>query len=66
MNAHHFMRTSLRVDANGTPTLRIILAADWKLILIGPLASFFLAGILIAVFTKGLDSRTVRTLRLCR
>lgn len=54
MNALNFMRTSLRVDANGTPTLRSILAADWKLILIGALTSFFLASILISGIREGL------------
>ncbi|WP_256580292.1 sugar translocase [Pseudomonas sp. Irchel s3f7] len=54
MNAHNFMRESRPVDANGTPTLRSILAADWKLIFIGALASFFLASILMSGMREGL------------
>lgn len=54
MNAHNFMRASRPVDANGTPTLRSILAADWKLIILGALASFFLASILMSGMREGL------------
>lgn len=54
MNAHNFMHASRSVDANGTPTLRSILAADWKLIFIGALASFFLASILMSGMRDGL------------
>lgn len=54
MNAHNLMQASRPIDANGIPSLRSILAADWKLIFIGALASFFLASILMSGMPAGL------------
>lgn len=54
MNAHNFPPSSRFVDANGTPTLRSIITADWKLIVLGALASFLLASMLMSGMREGL------------
>jgi phosphoglycerol transferase len=54
MNARNFVQAESGVPVIVTPSLRKIITADWKLIILGALASFFLASILMSGAPAGL------------
>lgn len=54
MNALNSLRSSEAGSVNNSPNLRNILVADWKLILVGAVVSFFFASILLSGAPEGL------------